>query len=133
LSGATNNEGGLYELLGIASGQADQAKLIGTMASTMLACSPHAAVAARRKADVPAWRYYYQAGYPNQDIGITGAWHTSEIGPVFGTTEFISNITDTAEEKKLIETMQNAWTGFAKDPANALTKLGWPLYNDNGK
>jgi len=130
MTGATDNEGGLYELLGKAQGQSLMAKAIGSIVTSMLGCSPHAVTLARRKAGVPAWRYLYQGGYPNQDIGIPGAWHTSEIGLVFGTTEFISNIPDTAEEKKLVDLMQRAWTGFAKNPTDGLTKLGWPLYSD---
>lgn len=40
---------------------------------------------------------------------------------------------DTAEQRKLTKIMMNAWASFAKDPENALTKLGWPTYDGVSK
>jgi carboxylesterase type B len=64
----------------------------------------------------------------------------SEIGLVFGSIEYqqqyyskMSNqmisFPDTVEQKKLTKTMMTAWASFAKDPENALEKMGWPAYN----
>jgi cholinesterase len=103
------------------------------MMSAGMGCGPHAVAAARRKAGISAWRYLYAGDWPNTDIGIRGAWHMAEIPIVFGTTEFMSHIPDTAEERKLGEQMRLAWTGFAKNPVSGLSKMGWPVYEDNGE
>lgn len=92
-------------------------------------CGPHAVAAARANAGLPAWRYLYAGSFPNQDIGVPGAWHLAEIGIVFGTSEWMSHIADTPEEKELGETMRTAWTTFAKDPMNGLVEFGWPVYD----
>ena len=94
-----------------------------------MSCGPHAVAAARRKAGISAWRYLYSGDWPNTDIGVRGAWHMAEIPMVFGTTEYMSHIPDTEEEKKLGQQMRLAWTGFAKDPTNGLVKMGWPVYD----
>jgi cholinesterase len=57
----------------------------------------------------------------------------AEIPIVFGTAEYMSRIPDTEEEKKLGQQIRLAWTGFAKDPTNGLTKMGWPVYDANGE
>jgi carboxylesterase type B len=94
-----------------------------------IGCGPHAAALGRIKAGVPAWRYLYNGVWPNQDIGSKGAWHGADIGMQFGTSEFLSHKPDTAEEKKMVETIMGAWTAFAKDPKEGLTKFGWPVYD----
>jgi cholinesterase len=100
----------------------------------LIGCGSHPATDGRRAIGVNAWRYVYAGEWPNQDIGIPGgAWHGSEIGIVFGTTEFLSHKADTADEVKLSEKIRKAWTDFAKDPVNGLVKFGWPLYDGSSK
>jgi len=41
------------------------------------------------------------------------------------------NFPDTDAQKVLTKTMMGAWAGFAKDPENALDKLGWPVYDQS--
>jgi len=96
-----------------------------------IGCGPHSAALARIQAGVPAWRYIYNGVWPNQDIGSKGAWHGADIGLQFGTTEFLSKKPDTPEEKKMTETIMGAWSTFAKNPKDGLTKLGWPVYDGN--
>jgi cholinesterase len=103
------------------------------MSSTGMGCGAHDVAIARRNAGIPAWRYLYSGDWPNMDIGVRGAWHLAEIALVFGTTEFMSHIPDTEDEKKLGEQMRLAWTGFAKNPAGGLTKMGWPVYEKDGE
>jgi cholinesterase len=127
--GNANNEEGFYQLLAKARGQTLPMSALSPLASLM-GCGPRSAALAREKAGVPVWRYIYQGEYPNQDIGIPGgAWHGSEIGIVFGTSEFLSHLPDSPEEKALGEQVRKAWTGFAKDPTHALDKMNWPRYD----
>jgi cholinesterase len=135
LVGNTNNEGGLYELIArVTPGRpapppgSFSSSPMGVMTSR-IGCGTHAAARTRRVQGINAWRYLYAGEYPNQNISIPGAWHTAEIGIVFGTSEYLSRRPDTPEESKLGETVRNAWTSFAKDPVNGLLKLGWPLYD----
>jgi cholinesterase len=99
----------------------------------LLGCGPNGVALARRAQGVSAWRYLYAGEWPNQDIGIPGAYHTAEIPLIFGTTELFSRRPDTPEEVKMSAAMRKAWSTFAKDPVNGLTKLGWPLYADDSK
>jgi carboxylesterase type B len=79
-----------------------------------------------------SWRYRYAGEWDNQYIGEgAGAYHGSEIALVFGTTPLLSKKPDVEEEIKLSKAMRTAWTSFAKDPENGLTKLGWPVYDQS--
>ena len=81
-------------------------------------------------AGVPAWRYLYNASFPNTDVidGI-GAYHSSEIVQVFQTYAggpINPNIgplglqqtqrPPTAQQVALSEYMNSAWAAFAKNP-----------------
>lgn len=86
---------------------------------------------ARSRAGVPVWRYRYMSVWPNTALvpGM-GAYHTSEIPLVFGTSELKPNATeDLPEEAALSKNMRHAWATFAKDPQNGLKKMGWPKYD----
>jgi cholinesterase len=135
LVGNTNNEGGFYALLAKSRGGGKSAtgSLPTSAMNTLIGCGPHAAARSRIKAGINAWRYLYSGEYPNQNIGFPGAWHGSEIGPVFGTTELLSRKPDTKEEIELSMKLRQAWTEFAKDPVNGLVKLGWPIYDEESK
>ncbi|KAF2402642.1 alpha/beta-hydrolase [Trichodelitschia bisporula] len=137
LVGNNDNEAGLFAVLAQAGAAGAAAKAPSTSSSLAIelgnlrfTCPAGDAAKARRDAGVSAWRYRYAGEWPNQNIGPkAGAWHGSELGMVFGTTERTSNKPDTEEERKLSAKMREAWTTFAKDPVNGLTKLGWPLYD----
>lgn len=65
-------------------------------------------------AGYPAWRYYFNATFPNlQTFPNAGVYHSSEIGLVFGTYPRDSS---TAQEYWLSNLMQGIWAGFAKAP-----------------
>jgi cholinesterase len=116
-------------------------KSMGSIAGGAFGCPSADAAKARSAKNVKSWRYLYSGEWPNQMIAPeAGAWHGSEIGMVFGSTEyqqqFYSKMTkqsisfpDTEEQKKLAKTMMTAWTSFAKDPEHGLEKLGWPVYD----
>jgi cholinesterase len=77
-------------------------------------------------------RYRYHGDFPNQEISPkAGAYHSSEIPLLFGTSADTGK--DTPSEAQLAKNMRHAWAEFAKDPVSGLLKLGWPLYDQNGK
>ena len=81
-------------------------------------------------AGVPPWRYVYSGEFPNQDIGVPGSWHGSEIGLVFGTSEFLSHPPDAEEERRLGARLRAIWAGFARNPRTAASEIGgWPMYD----
>ncbi|KAF8161400.1 carboxylesterase [Crassisporium funariophilum] len=85
----------------------------------------------RINANVPTWRYQYQAIFP--DISTRPdlrAYHASEIPLVFGTYNG-SAIPATPNEIALSKYVQGAWVAFARNPAQGLINFGWPLYNPN--
>lgn len=69
---------------------------------------------------IDSWRYYYNATFPNNEaFPGSGAWHASEIGPIFGT---YPRKGDTEMQVELSKTMQTAWADFAKNPSQG---PGW--------
>lgn len=69
---------------------------------------------------IPAWRYYYNASFPNTDLYPgSGPYHSSEITEVYGT---YPRSGATAFQIKLSRAMQKAWADFAKNPAGG---PGW--------
>ncbi|KAJ5115926.1 Alpha/Beta hydrolase protein [Penicillium angulare] len=66
------------------------------------------------KADIPTWRYFFNASFPNNEsFKGSGAYHASEIPYVFGTYQ---GENATSFEKEVSQAMQKAWADFAKDP-----------------
>ncbi|KAF9561150.1 carboxylesterase [Agrocybe pediades] len=93
-------------------------------------CPAGASLQGRLAANVPAWRYQYQAMFanlsPRQDLR---AFHASEIPLVFGTFSTIKFAPPSQDEIGLSRYMQSAWVAFARDPVHGLTNFGWPVYN----
>lgn len=76
------------------------------------------------QAGIPAYRYYYNATFPNlQPIQGLGVWHSSEVAIVFGT---YPQKGATTEQKILSKYMQTAWARFAKDPIQGPGWGSWP-------
>ncbi|KAF2396044.1 alpha/beta-hydrolase [Trichodelitschia bisporula] len=97
-------------------------------------CPAAQAAGYRRSAGVRSWRYRYMGEWENTSIGPgMGAYHSSEIPLVFGTTEIFNKEgihgRDSGEEAGLSLVMRRAWAAFAKDPENGLGGLGWPVYD----
>ncbi|PFH62375.1 hypothetical protein XA68_13969 [Ophiocordyceps unilateralis] len=71
-------------------------------------------------AHIPSWRYMFDAAFPNHEaFPGSGAWHSSEIGLIFGTYNRTGR---TPYQEKLSIAMQRAWADFAKDPSGG---PGW--------
>lgn len=72
------------------------------------------------KVDVPTWRYFFNASFPNNEIFKgSGAFHSAEIPFVFGTYETKGA---TKFESQVSQAMQKAWADFAKNPTQG---PGW--------
>jgi len=127
LVGNTNYEKGFYENLAKARGETLPASFRPPEKD---GCGTHGAAVSYRKAGVNAWRYLYAGTWGNDSA--PGAGHGAEIALVFGTIGHPKSgrAKPTPEEEKLSLKLREAWTEFAKDPVNGLTKLGWPLYDE---
>ncbi|KAF9002956.1 carboxylesterase [Cyathus striatus] len=94
-------------------------------------CPAGVAAVQRMNAGVPAWRYQYQAVFPDLSTRPElRAYHASDIPMVFGTynlSEFPAPATPT--EIALSKYMQQAWVAFARNPQSGLLSFGWPMYN----
>jgi hypothetical protein len=76
------------------------------MIDSMMGCGSGSAADVRRSHGVPAWRYRYMPAWPNTDLGPeTGAYHSSELPIVFGTTALRAEgkVKDTPEEAKVVQ------------------------------
>ncbi|KAG6009451.1 hypothetical protein E4U21_002366 [Claviceps maximensis] len=77
-------------------------------------CSAALVAAESRAVGIPAWRYYYNASFPNTDIYPgSGAFHSAEVTTLFGT---FPSAGATPFQRKLHLDMQSAWAAFAKNP-----------------
>jgi carboxylesterase type B len=105
----------------------------GRTLSNVFSC-PAGDVAKGRSAYVPVWRYSYAGDYPNQVMGpeVSGPYHGSEIGLVYGTNGFTKKLPNTPEQTALSKKMRDAWLAFAKDPEKGLEGI-WPKYDPTSK
>lgn len=77
-------------------------------------CPASLVAAFSKEIEVPTWRYYFTAVFPNnQPFPDLGAFHSAEIPIVFGT---YNTTGATPAQVKLSESMQMAWANFAKNP-----------------
>lgn len=83
-------------------------------------CGTADACKARSMHVIPVWRYLYAGNKKGSNVG---AAHGSEMPLVF---------LEPAPDS-LGAVMQHAWATFAKDPAEGLSDLGWPMYEPEGE
>ncbi|GKT87618.1 carboxylesterase [Colletotrichum tofieldiae] len=81
---------------------------------------------------VPSWRYRYFGDFPNLAISTnppSGAYHGSELRPLFGTMPRTPPSTPLQEATGKL--LRDAWTTFAKRPTSGLLEFsgGWPMYD----
>ena len=74
---------------------------------TMMVCASNTAAQLRVKQGVPVWRYRYMGVWENTSVGPnTGAYHSSDVPVVFGTTELRVGVPkDSPEEAKVVKGM----------------------------
>ena len=82
------------------------------------------------EAGVPAWRYYYNASFPNIQLlpGI-GVYHGSEVPIIWETSPYPTRVNLTAQEDALSSFIQAAWANFAKNPTRG---PGWNQVGTGG-
>jgi carboxylesterase type B len=80
---------------------------------------------------LPTWLYRYVADWENIRLyDGSGAFHTSELYMVFGTSEDVTGDPATEAEKEMSAIFQKAWAAFADDPVEGLEKvMGWPVFS----
>ncbi|KAK9779700.1 putative Carboxylesterase [Seiridium cardinale] len=83
----------------------------------------------------PTWRYRWFGDWANLRLAInpsSGAWHGSEIMPLFNTIPQTVDV-NTPEETSIAAYLRGAWAAFAKNPASGLGDygVGWPQYSTN--
>jgi carboxylesterase type B len=130
-----DNEGGIIPGQGAEGLGGMVSKIFGTYMGHLMSCGARDAARNRIAAGVNnVWRYRYFGTWPNQSVNPTaGAYHGSEIPMILGTTEIVTNVADTTDEKAVMKMMSKAWAEFAKDPVSGLAKLGWPRYDESSK
>jgi cholinesterase len=103
--------------------------------NVLFSCPTGNIAAERTRKRIATWRFSYAGDYPNQVIApdVSGPWHGSDVGMIFGTNQFTRNSADTPEQQKLGKKMREAWTFFAKNPTTGLNQLHWPRYDLAGR
>lgn len=114
--------------------------------NVVFTCPTAATTRWHAQAGVPTWRYRYFATFPNvMFANCPGrAYHTAELGVLFGTSQDISGFPATPEEISMGKYLRAAWATFARAPAYGLAAglpssatpgsgpIKWPLYDPNG-
>ena len=60
----------------------------------------------------------------------SGAYHTAELYMVFGTSEDVTGVAPSEDQKTMSQLFQKAWAAFANDPQKGLSDvMGWPEFN----
>ncbi|KAF8161402.1 carboxylesterase [Crassisporium funariophilum] len=135
LGGSTLNEGDIFVVAAelVTSGVAlpfITEVLADIMTQTVFTCPAGFTAQERISAQVPTWRYQYQAVFPNisprPDLR---AYHASEIPLVFGTYNASTLAPSTPTEIALSSYVQAAWVAFARNPQQGLLNFGWPMYS----
>lgn len=85
---------------------------------------------------LPTWRYRYFGDF--EELALTtsprsGAYHASELVPLFGTVNTFGGIRPSSELIEVGRYLRSAWTAFAKDPERGLERYGWPRYRPGGR
>ncbi|KAG6830440.1 hypothetical protein H0H92_000743 [Tricholoma furcatifolium] len=131
LGGTVQNEADVFvvdaELLAAGVAIPNLTELLADLETQGTTCSAGTTALGRVNANVPTWRYQYQAVF--RDISTRPdlrAYHASELPVLFGT---MPNPTST--EKALSRFMQQAWVAFATNPTQGLVNFGWPKYAEN--
>lgn len=80
--------------------------------------------------NLKTWRYQWGGNFSNINGGVPwlGAYHYSDLYTLFGTWGIApGEVSDVEVQTSLV--MQDFLVAFVKDPENALTDMGWPLFD----
>lgn len=102
------------------------------MTEKTFTCPSNTAAYFRSLHNVPIYRYRYFGMFPNLELptSLHRAYHGAEILPMFGSSEQITKVDSTWQERSLGRYMRSAWASFAADPDKGLDRImGWPQYS----
>lgn len=130
--GNNDNEGATYAISALGNGlnasthQLGQDFVLGSFACPALFEATKLA-----QFEQPVWLYRYMADWGNTRLyDGSGAWHTLELYSIFGTSEDVTGIAPSDDEKTMSRLFQRAWAAFAEDPVSGLSKvLSWPEFD----
>jgi cholinesterase len=136
LIGNADYEAGLFKILSTLANQTLSDQTWDLFDLNMFTCSASQRAAYHIRHGVPTWRYRWFGHFPNTDLTVnpsSGAWHGSELAPLFGFTNLTSSATginDTAPELEISSYIRKAWGDFAKYPSYGLStgSSTWPRY-----
>ncbi|GAB7354517.1 hypothetical protein MBLNU459_g4983t2 [Dothideomycetes sp. NU459] len=132
--GNNDNEAGYYKIAAYAQGTILSDAAWTAFNQEDFTC-PNTFEAFHRRANgVPTWLFRYFGDWDNLRLYPTsGAYHGSDLDMIFGTSEDVSGLPESANELRTQKYMMHAWATFAENPVSGLKKLGWPKYERNGK
>ncbi|KAL9094494.1 MAG: hypothetical protein Q9165_003344 [Trypethelium subeluteriae] len=133
LAGNNNYEAAYYEIVAYGAGTILTAAQWDTFILDVFTCPIASELRNRTNADVPAWRFRYFGDWDNLRLFPgSGAYHGSDLEMVFGASQDVTGLPESAPEMQMQRLFMKAWATFAEDPVNGLVDvLGWPKYHPN--
>ncbi|GMG10462.1 unnamed protein product [Aspergillus oryzae var. brunneus] len=128
------NEAGYYRVSAYAANISHPDPVWNLFNQAAFTCPSGQTAAHRTAAGVPTWQSRYFGDWDNLRLyPFSGAYHGIDLPMVFGTASKISGIADSEKEREFARYMASAWVAFAADPADGLSRFGWPRYDENGE
>ncbi len=130
--GNNDYEAGLFILITFSAGINFPQYIWDDFDLGVFTCPASTAAEWRVVADVPVWRYRYFGMYPNIELppSVGRAWHGAELLPLFGSSEQVSKMDSTWQERAVGTYLRGAWAAFAACPAFGLEGYGWSRYSN---
>lgn len=134
LTGTTDYEAGLFKVLDAFQNVTQSDAYWNLFDQIVFTCPCSGRANASIAQNVPTWRYRWFGVFGNTQLTtfpLSGAWHASELAPLFGNLPAGSGIPNsTAAELAISSYIRGAWATFAKNPTSGLTTYqdGWPKY-----
>ncbi|KAL1963028.1 hypothetical protein VTN77DRAFT_8776 [Rasamsonia byssochlamydoides] len=133
LVGHNDNEAGFYKIAAYAQGANLTEAQWQQFNNDTFSCPTSQEATNHVRAGVPTWRFRYYADWDNTRLYPTsGAYHGVDMNMIFGASEDVTGLPESQPQLQLQSTMQAAWASFVSDPAEGLTKFGWPVFDPNG-
>ena len=132
LIGNNDNEGATYSISALGYGlNASTYQLGQDFELGSFACPSLFEATKLSQSSLPTWLYRYMADWENTRLYKgSGAWHTTELYMIFGTSEDVTGVAPSEDQKTMSRLFQRAWAVFADDPVAGLSKvLGWPDFS----
>ena len=76
------------------------------------------------------YTYSWLATFPNLQLTSTTAYHGIDIPVLFGTSEEITQISDTITQREFGKFVRGVWADFVRDPKFGLERRGLILSDD---